>query len=125
MVFSDKYIQMDFTLPSQKIFGFGERVHSVGLGEGAWTMWGKNQVPVEDDGTGKGFQNFGVHPFIMFKNDKAGDFGGIFFRNSNNQAPIIKFVTEQGNKVTTLSYITTGSKVEAYFFIASSAESII
>jgi len=23
----DKYIQMDFKLPSQRIFGFGERVH--------------------------------------------------------------------------------------------------
>lgn len=35
----DKYIQMDFTLPSQNIYGLGERIHEFGLGEGTYTMW--------------------------------------------------------------------------------------
>jgi hypothetical protein len=35
----DKYIQMDFILPSNRIFGFGERIHEFQLKEGAWTMW--------------------------------------------------------------------------------------
>lgn len=39
LVFMDKYIQMDFTLPSQNIYGLGERVHEFNIGEGTWTMW--------------------------------------------------------------------------------------
>ena len=39
LVFMDKFIQMDFNLPSQRIFGFGERIHEFRLGEGAWNMW--------------------------------------------------------------------------------------
>jgi hypothetical protein len=39
LTFMDKYIQMDFTLPSQRIFGFGERVHQFLLTEGTYTMW--------------------------------------------------------------------------------------
>jgi hypothetical protein len=41
LVFMDKYIQMDFQLSSQKMFGFGERMGDFFLGEGTWTMWSK------------------------------------------------------------------------------------
>jgi thiamine pyrophosphokinase len=27
LLFSDKFIQMDFKLPSQRVYGFGERIH--------------------------------------------------------------------------------------------------
>jgi len=91
LVFSDKYIQMDFTIPSWNVYGFGERIHDTELSQGAWNMWGKNKQSVMDDGTGSGVQSTGMHPFILFKNKKAGDFGGMFFRNSNGQAPILRF----------------------------------
>jgi hypothetical protein len=39
LVFMDKFIQMDFNLPSQNLYGFGERIHEFGLKEGAWNMW--------------------------------------------------------------------------------------
>ena len=39
LVFMDKYIQMDLTLPSQRIYGLGERVREFNLTEGTWTMW--------------------------------------------------------------------------------------
>lgn len=60
----DKYIQMDFTLPSQNIYGLGERIHEFNIGEGTWTMWSSGQMSPYDDGMGrKGV--YGVHPFIM------------------------------------------------------------
>lgn len=43
LVMMDKYIQMDFELPTQRNFGFGERIHEFTLGDGAWTMWAKGQ----------------------------------------------------------------------------------
>lgn len=64
LVFMDKFIQMDFHLPSQNLFGFGERIHEFGLKEGAWNMWAHGQPSPYDDGTGrKG--GYGVHPFIL------------------------------------------------------------
>lgn len=123
LVFAEKYIQMDFTLPSWDLYGFGERVHETNMTQGAWTMWSKNKVPIPDDGFGDGVQSTGMHPFVMFKNPKSGNFGGMFFRNSNNAAPIVRFNATDGT--TDLSYITTGGKLEVYFFIDGSAEEIL
>lgn len=90
-------------------------------------MWNKNKEPQVDTGYGKGVQSFGTHPFLLYKNPANNKFGGIFFRNSNNQAPIIVFTeNEEKTKVTTnLSYISTGGKVEAYFFFDGTPEEII
>lgn len=89
-------------------------------------MWNKNKEPQVDDGYGKGRQSFGTHPFLLYKNPGNNKFGGVFFRNANNQAPIIVFdQTKDGNIITELSYITTGGQVEAYFFIDGTAEEII
>lgn len=55
---------MDFILPSQRIFGFGERVREFQLTEGTWTMWAIGQNSPYDDGTGR-LGVYGVHPFIL------------------------------------------------------------
>lgn len=60
----------------------------------------------------------------MFKNPKSGKFGGMFFRNANNQAPIIRFNFTDAT-TTDLSYITTGGKIEVYFFLAGSPEFVL
>ena len=39
LLFSDKYMQMDFLLPSQYVYGMGDRVHEFRLSEGAYSMW--------------------------------------------------------------------------------------
>ena len=39
LLFEEKFIQMDFLLPSQQLYGFGERMHDFRLGQGTWTMW--------------------------------------------------------------------------------------
>jgi len=104
-VFMDKFIQMDFNLPSQNLFGFGERIHEFGLKEGAWNMWAHGQPNPYDDGTGrKG--GYGVHPFILIQGKRKDDFFGLYFRNSNAQTPIITFNDTTGGSK--LSYITNG-----------------
>lgn len=39
LLFADKYIQMDFQLPTTRVYGLGDRVHQFRLDEGAFTMW--------------------------------------------------------------------------------------
>jgi hypothetical protein len=82
LVFMDKYIQMDFVLPSQRMFGFGERIREFQLGEGTWTMWAIGQNSPYDDGSGR-LGVYGVHPFILIQGKQKNDFIGMFFRNSN------------------------------------------
>ena len=94
LVYFDKYIQMDFVLPSQRLFGFGERIHEFQLTEGTWTMWAAGQNSPYDDGTGR-YGVYGVHPFVMVQGKRPHEFFGIYFRNSNAQTPILKY-TEDG-----------------------------
>lgn len=82
LVFMDKFIQVDFLLPSQRIYGFGERMHDFQLSEGTFTMWASGRNQVYDDAYGrKGL--YGVHPFILVQGKNKDDFIGLFFKNAN------------------------------------------
>lgn len=105
LVMMDKFIQMDLQLPSQRMYGLGERVREFQLTQGTWTMWARGADSPYDDGTG-GKQVYGVHPFMLVQSKKKQEFFGIWFRNSNAQSPLIKY--NQTNGGSTLSYITTG-----------------
>ena len=65
-------MQIDFLLPTQNIFGFGERTREFKLGQGTWTMWANGQDSTYDDGKGMK-QSYGVHPFALIQtSDKPG-----------------------------------------------------
>lgn len=91
LIFSDKYIQMDFLIPSNQVYGFGERLTSFHLGQGAWGMWanGVTDQANLDTARGRGGQ-YGVHPFLLIRSREAQKYIGMYFRNSNAQLPIIR-----------------------------------
>jgi hypothetical protein len=51
-LFQDKFIQIDMTIPSGHIYGFGERETSFELGRGAWSMWPTDNKAEFDSGLG-------------------------------------------------------------------------
>mmetsp|Transcript_28241 Transcript_28241/g.42750 ORF Transcript_28241/g.42750 Transcript_28241/m.42750 type:complete len:248 (-) Transcript_28241:4298-5041(-) len=112
---------MDIKLPSQRLFGLGERNRQFQLEEGAWTMWSKSNEEVLDDGTG-GKQGAGVHPFVLAQAKNTGEFVGMYFRNTNAQSPIIKY---NDDGTSTFSYITTGGNIDILFFAKGTAIDII
>jgi alpha-glucosidase len=118
---SDKYLQLDLTLPSQRIFGLGERQHEFSIKEGTWTMWSNSDVPSYDIGNG-GKSGKGVHPFALVQTKNPGVYFGIYFRNSNAQSPIVQY-KDEGKSV--LSFISTGGNIEMYFFWKGTAKQII
>lgn len=67
-VHETRFTQMDFLLPTQKIYGFGERAGNFSLGQGAWTMW-SHEADAHTDGGEGGQQLSGVHPFCLVKAD--------------------------------------------------------
>ena len=124
LIFSDKYIQMDFALPSNQVTGFGERLTQHRLGEGAWGMWasGTTDEDMADNARGRGGK-YGVHPFLLVRSQQAQKYIGMYFRNANAQLPIIRY--DQQQKKTILSYITLGGQIEVYFFISGSAKEVV
>ena len=120
-IMMDKYIQLDFNLPSRRIFGLGERKSNFTLGEGTWTMWASGQEMPADYGYG-GKQSFGVHPFIMVQTAVVGQFFGVYFRNTNAMSPVIQYT---GENTSALSFITTGGQLEIYFMFKGSPNQII
>jgi len=89
-IFQDKFIQIDMTIPTGRIYGFGERETSFDLGRGAWTMWPTDNKAEYDSGLG-GKQLQGMHPFCLIKTKESDEFFGIFFRSSNAQSPIVQY----------------------------------
>ena len=61
----DKFIQIDFAIPTLNINGFGERQSWSRLEEGAYTMWAQGQDPTFDNGTSGNKATNGVHPFAL------------------------------------------------------------
>lgn len=118
---SDKYMQLDLQLPTQRVYGLGERSREFGLSEGTWTMWANGQESPYDEGQGSK-QTYGVHPFALVQTKTPGEYFGIFFRNANAQSPVLKFKEDGGS---TLSYVTTGGMLDIYFFFKGSAKEVI
>jgi alpha-glucosidase (family GH31 glycosyl hydrolase) len=63
-----------------------------------------------------------MHPFCLVKSQQKNLFFGIYFRNSNAQAPVITF-NKDGTSI--LSYITTGGSLDINFFLRGTAKQII
>lgn len=126
-VMSDKFMQLDLQVPSQRIYGFGERQRQFTLDEGTWTMWANGRPNSYDDGTG-GKQTYGVHPFALIQTKQKDEFVGIYFRNTNAASPIITHKTKADNVTAdggTISYITTGGQMEVFFFLKDNAKNVI
>lgn len=121
LLFSDKYIQMDYILPTQFVYGFGDRIHEFRLSEGAFTMWSSGQKGTYDDGRGRGGLS-GVHPFLLIQTKNPRIYIGLFFRNSNAMTPVIRY---NADGTATLSFITIGGQLEAYIFGQGTAHSVI
>lgn len=112
---------MDFKLPSQVVYGLGDRVKELRLSEGAFNMWSSGQDGVYDDGRGRGGLA-GVHPFILVQTKNSRRYIGMFFRNSNAMTPILRFNTDG---TSTLSFITIGGQLEVYYINVGTAHEVI
>lgn len=123
-------MQLDLQVPSQRIYGLGERNRQFTLTAGTWTMWANGQASPYDNGQG-GLQTYGVHPFALIQTQIEGEFIGLYFRNTNAASPVIRHnkatpgvqpLTDPG---AALSYITTGGDIEIFVFVKGDAKGII
>ena len=121
LIFTDKYIEYGFVVPTQILFGIGQHNSKFLLQEGRWTMLNKDH-PGSRIAKGEGKEPlYGTHPFLMTKTEDN-KFIGVLFYNSNPQQFEIEF-SKNGKSVVT--YRTIGGILDIYFFTADSADNII
>ena len=119
LLFEDKFIQMDILLPSQYVYGFGERIHDFRIQEGTWTMWATPLQDV-DDGLGRKGTS-GVHPFVLVRGKNKDDYFGIYFRQSTAMSPVLRYYEDKS----VLSFISLGGALDIYFFVHGSPKEMI
>eukprot|EP00347_Sterkiella_histriomuscorum_P006514 403352477 len=113
---------LNFTLPSQNIYGLGDNTQSYNLPEGVWSLESSNQNDQQSQ-SNKYTIDQNVHPFIMVQSGKRkDDYFGIFFSNTKSQKSIISY---QQNGSCIFTYETTASDLEIYFFMHGSQKYVI
>ncbi|XP_065189495.1 uncharacterized protein LOC135820114 [Sycon ciliatum] len=114
--FFDQYLSIATRLPSSpNIYGLGERVHSLKLSPGTYTMWNF------DTPTPPNVNLYGSHPFYMDLR-RSGAAHGVFLRNSNGMD-----VTLHQSKLrqSTLTYKVIGGVLDFYFFLGPTPEEVV
>ena len=111
-IYSDYYLSFGTALPSQYLYGLGERRRSFLYDSGLYTIWNKDQFSMIDYGKGNQ-QTYGCHPMYMVRENQTGFWDIVYLRNSN--AMDFKFSAESK----TLEFFLTGGMIELKFFFGT------
>lgn len=110
LILSDKYLEINSELPSEYIFGLGERTAGLKLKiPGKYTIW--NQ-----DLPGKmNVNTYGLHPVYLAK-EKSGFYNMVFFRNGNAMDIELNNI----NSKEKITYKTIGGILDFKIFLGDS-----
>jgi alpha-glucosidase (family GH31 glycosyl hydrolase) len=115
-VFSEYYIQLSTVLPTENVFGFGERNYKFKLSPGTFTIWGRDDPLIIDYGRGGG-NTYSHHPVGLVR-DKKGNFFLTLMRNSNGMDVIV-----EDNPA--LTYKMIGGVIDLIFFVGNEPEPVL
>jgi len=107
-IYSDLYIEFSTALPTENVYGFGERNYKFKLAPGTFTIWGRDDPMILEDGNG-GANTYSHHPVGLIR-DKKGNFFLTLMRNSNAMDVIVE-------KDPALTYKMVGGVIDLVFFI--------
>ena len=118
---SDRFFEFSSVLPSENIFGLGERVNKFKLSfPGVYTIWNRDLAGTLEDGETGGLNTYGMYPLYLMR-ERRGFFHMTYLKNSNGMDlflnnTIIK--TKAGYKaVKTITYRIVGGIIDLRFFI--------
>jgi len=120
-LFSDKYINFESKLTSDKIYGFGEKTHDFKLNDGTYTIWNYDCGSKKyDDGKG-GMNEYSHQPIGLHRTKFSNIWLGFVFLNSNAQDVIIH--SDKNN--TYLTHKTIGGIIDYYIIVEDSPEKVV
>ena len=123
-IYSDKYLEFSSILPSENIFGIGERVHEFKLKfPGVYTIWNRDLPAVIDDAETGALNTYGLYPLYLMR-EKKGHFHLVYLRNSNGMDILLNdpLIMDISNDLT-ITYKLTGGVIDLKFFIGGDDQS--
>ena len=122
-LFSDTYINFEFLLSSNNIYGFGERSHNFKLEDGIYTTWPHDCGGTKyDDGEG-GMNQYSHQPIALHKTKYKNLWLGFVFLNTNAQDIIINSIIK--NPKISLMHKTIGGIINYYIIVNNSPIEIL
>ena len=79
---SKQYLEIGSSIPTQQIFGMGERNFQYRLKSGIYTLWARDEVGDVETGESPGHNSYGAHPMYLMK-EKSDHYHVVFLRSSN------------------------------------------
>ena len=121
-LFTDRYINFEFILTSNDIYGFGERGHELKLNEGIYTIWPNDTGGIQyDEGKG-GYNGYSHQPIGLHKTKYENVWLGFVFLNSNCQDVVIKY---KNDGITSLQHRTIGGVIDYYIIVGQSPVEVV
>jgi len=128
LIFSDRYLEFSSSLPTENIFGIGERVFKLKLEiPGLYTIWNRDLPSQLDDAEKGALNTYGLHPLYLMR-ENSGHFHLIYLRNSNGMDvflnnTIIRDKKGHFHELKTITYKITGGVIDLKFFLGGDKKS--
>ena len=110
IIFLNNYSEISTDLPSENIFGLGERTTSFKLRSGTYTLYNHDLYGVIEDGKGKGVNKYGSHPMYLMR-EQGGDYHVSYLRNTLPMDVTVDHLRNQ------LTYKIAGGVLDFTFFL--------
>ena len=122
-LYTDKYINFEFLLSSNNIYGFGERSHNFKLSDGIYTTWPLDcSGTLYDDGLG-GMNQYSHQPIGLHKTKFKNLWIGLVFLNTNAQD--LEINSKKNKNKVSLIHKTIGGIIDYYIIINKNPEKIL
>lgn len=95
--FAENYAEFTAAIPTNNLFGLGERTTTFKLKSGIYTLYNKDLYGEIEDGKGQGKNRYGSHPMYLMR-EKSGKYHITYLRNSHPMDVILNFQDEAANK---------------------------
>jgi len=109
-IYTDLYIELSTILPTAQVYGFGERNYKFKLSPGTFTIWGRDDPKLLEDGSGREGKNTYSHHPVGLMRERSGNFFLTLMRNSNAMDVIV-------HNSPSLTYKMVGGVIDLVFFI--------
>jgi len=128
LICSDRYFEFSSSLPTENIFGIGERVYKLKLQiPGLYTIWNRDLPSKIDDAESGALNTYGLYPLHLMR-EKSGHFHLVYLRNSNGMDvflnnTIIRDKKGRFHELKTITYKITGGVIDLKFFLGGDKKS--
>jgi alpha-glucosidase (family GH31 glycosyl hydrolase) len=112
IVFKKNYVEISTDLPSENLFGLGERTTNFKIKSGIYTLYNKDLYGKLEDGKGQGLNRYGSHPMYLMR-ERSGNYHISYLRNTFPMDVIVD------HEKSVIEYKIVGGVLDFTFFLGN------